>query len=228
MLAHQPGRRAHPHSAGHQHRRGIPHPVRLEVPEQRLQVVGHFAQRQLQIHSQLRHQILRGQPLACHLVETLRQLREPREILGRLNDELAAQNPRGMFVTMACLEVRGDTVTCANAGHDTALLVKPSGEQRAVFPSSGRVLGLFPGQEYANETLELLPGDSLLFYTDGVTEAADAAGALFGEERLHACFAGGAGTTAARTVDLLLGAVRAFAGGAPQSDDITILALRRT
>jgi sigma-B regulation protein RsbU (phosphoserine phosphatase) len=163
------------------------------------------------------------------LLRTLaRQRHEPREILARLNDELAAQNPRGMFVTMTCLDVHAGTVRCANAGHDTTLLVRPSGAPQAVFPSSGRVLGLFAGQEYANETLELAPADSLVFYTDGVTEAADATGALFGEERLHGCFAGGAGKTAAETVDLLLKDVRAFAGGAPQSDDITILALRRT
>ena len=73
------------------------------------------------------------------LLRTLaRQRLEPREILARLNDELAAQNPRGMFVTLTCLDVRGGTVTCANAGHDTALLVEASGAQRAVFASSGR------------------------------------------------------------------------------------------
>jgi sigma-B regulation protein RsbU (phosphoserine phosphatase) len=108
------------------------------------------------------------------------------------------------------------------------LLVRPSGGVEPVFRSSGTVLGLFPGREYATETLSLQDGDSLVLYTDGVTDAADPTGALFGEERLRACFAGGAAGTAAGTVDLLLGAVRAFAGGAPPSDDITILALRRT
>ena len=162
------------------------------------------------------------------LLRTLaRQLDGPGEILARLNDELAAQNPRGMFVTMSCLEVRGNRVTCANAGHDSALLARPSGTPSAVFPSSGTVLGLFPGQAYASETLELGPGDTLLLYTDGVSEANDASGALFGEQRLHACFADGAGPTAAESVDRVARAVRAFAGGAPLSDDITILAVRR-
>jgi phosphoserine phosphatase RsbU/P len=157
-----------------------------------------------------------------------RQLEGPKQILELLNEELAAQNPRGMFVTMVCLEVRGGRVTCANAGHDAALLVGSSGPPRPVFPSSGTVLGLFPGQTYSNATLELAAGDSLVLYTDGVTEATDAANGLFGEERLQACLAGGAGQTAVDTVDRLLHAVRKFAGGAPQSDDITILALRRT
>jgi sigma-B regulation protein RsbU (phosphoserine phosphatase) len=167
--------------------------------------------------------------VAVTLLRTLaRQLEAPGQILARFNDELAAQNPRGMFVTMACLDVRGSRVTCANAGHDSTLLVGSAQAPRAVFPSSGTVLGLFEGREYADETLELGSGDTLVLYTDGVTDAADPANALFGEERVRACFAGGAGRTAADTVGRLLGAVRAFAAGAPQSDDITILALRRT
>jgi phosphoserine phosphatase RsbU/P len=163
------------------------------------------------------------------LLRTLaRQVEGPGEILGRLNEELAAQNPRGMFVTMVCLEVRGGRVTCANAGHDSSLLVEPGGASRPVFPSSGTVLGLMPGQAYASETLDLAPGESLVLYTDGVTDAAGAEGVRFEEERLRACFAEGAGGTATETVDRLLRAVRAFAGSTPQSDDITILALRRT
>jgi sigma-B regulation protein RsbU (phosphoserine phosphatase) len=165
--------------------------------------------------------------VATTLLRTLaRHCETPDGILRRLNDELAAQNPRAMFVTMACLDVRGSRVTCANAGHDTSLLVGAGGP-RAVFPSTGTVLGLFPDQPYASETAELAPGETLVLYTDGVSEAANPAQALFGEQGLHACFAKGAGVSAAESVERLLGSVRSFAGGAPQSDDITILALRR-
>jgi len=165
--------------------------------------------------------------VAVTLLRTLaRQCETPDEILRRLNDELAAQNPRGMFVTMACLDVRGSKVTCANAGHDTSLLVG-SGSLRSVFPSTGTVLGMFPDQPYSSESVELAPRDTLVLSTDGVSEAANPDGALFGDERLHACFANGAGATAADSVERLMGSVRAFAAGAPQSDDITILALRR-
>src|SRR5262249_28322392 len=177
----------------------------------------------------------KGIPAALFMAVTLtllrtlaRQLDSPDEILARLNDELAAQNPRDMFVTMVCLDVRGTgRVTCANAGHDTSLLVGGA-PPRAVFPSTGRVLGLFPDQRYVSETLELSAGDTLFLYTDGVTEAADPEQRFFGEERLRACFAQGAGATARAAVDRLLHEVRAFATGAAQSDDITILALRRT
>lgn len=176
----------------------------------------------------------KGIPAALFMAVTVtllrtvaRQIEGPAEILARMNEELAAQNPRGMFVTMVCLDVRRGRVTCANAGHDALLRVRLAGPSEAVFPSSGTVLGLFPGQTYANETLELDEGDTLVLFTDGVTEATDVDKTLFGQERLEECFAKGAGETAAATVDRLLRAVRAFAAGAPQSDDITILALRR-
>ena len=83
------------------------------------------------------------------LLRTLaRQLDGPSEILRRLNDELAAQNPRGMFVTMSCLEVRGGRVTCANAGHDSRSSCGSTGKPRPVFPSSGTGAGSLPGQDY--------------------------------------------------------------------------------
>src|SRR5262245_39728074 len=83
--------------------------------------------------------------VAVTLLRTLaRQIEAPDEILRRLNDELAAQNPRGMFLTIVCLSVSGGKVTCSNAGHHTSMLVGTGAAPRAVFPSSGTLLGLFP------------------------------------------------------------------------------------
>jgi sigma-B regulation protein RsbU (phosphoserine phosphatase) len=167
--------------------------------------------------------------VAVTLLRTLaREVEGPHAILRRLNDELAAQNPRGMFVTMTCLEIRGAKVTGANAGHDVSLRVDAAGQTQPVFPSSGTVLGLFPDHDYTSATLELGVGDSLVLSTDGVSEAENPAHVLFGEERLAACFADGAGANATETVERVLRAVRAFAADAPQSDDITILSVRRT
>jgi phosphoserine phosphatase RsbU/P len=165
------------------------------------------------------------------LLRTLaRQFGKPEEILCHLNDELAAQNPRGMFVTMACLvfDLRTGRVTCSNGGHNSPLLVGPSGEPKFVFPSTGMVLGLFPDRPYTSAAMDLAPGDTLLLYTDGVTEAYNPEEKLFEDGRLLECFADGPGPSPSETVAKLLSAVQAFAAGAAQSDDITILAVRRS
>ena len=157
-----------------------------------------------------------------------RQCQQPAEILARLNDELEAQNPRKMFVTMTCLvfDLASGRVTGASAGHNPLVLIPASGQPRFVFPSSGMFLGSFPDRTYQSETLDLAPGDALVLYTDGVTEAENPTGEQYESERLLQCCSGGAGQRAEQTVTRLLAEVHAFAAGAPQSDDITILAVR--
>jgi sigma-B regulation protein RsbU (phosphoserine phosphatase) len=82
------------------------------------------------------------------------------------------------------------------------------------------------GNAITSESLDLSPGDTLLFFSDGVPEAFDEGEELFGEERLLSHLAGQPGTTASETVASLLSAVRANAGRAKQSDDISIVASR--
>lgn len=157
-----------------------------------------------------------------------RQFDRPEEILRRLNDELSAQNPRSMFVTLACLvyDLRAGRVTHASAGHSPPVLLRAGQPPRYVFPSSGMVAGLMPGVEIASETMELEPGDTLVLYSDGVTEAYDPQQELFGEESLLEQLAREPGRNATETVASVLGAVRRHAAGAPQSDDTTIVAVR--
>jgi sigma-B regulation protein RsbU (phosphoserine phosphatase) len=149
-------------------------------------------------------------------------------ILRRTNDDLAAGNPGNMFVTLVCLQVDGRTgeVTAANAGHLPAILVG-DGAPRPVFPIGGMMVGSFPGFEVKCESLVLQPGQTLVLYSDGVTEAFDPEGGMFGEERLVAALADAPGKDAAETVKNVMAAVRRHAADATQSDDITILALRR-
>ncbi len=164
--------------------------------------------------------------VAVTLVRTMaRQFERPEEILLRLNDELAAQNPQGMFVTMACLvfDARSGRVVGANAGHNPLVLLGSGKPPRFVFPASGTVAGIFPGNEITSETMDLAPGDKLVLYTDGVTEAFNPEGKMFGNDRLLECLADKPGQNAAQTVAGLLDVVRGFAAGAAQSDDITIL-----
>jgi sigma-B regulation protein RsbU (phosphoserine phosphatase) len=157
-----------------------------------------------------------------------RQFKQPDEILRRLNDELAAQNPRGMFVTMACLvfDLRSGQVTGASAGHGPLVLLRADQTSRPVFPSTGMVAGLFPDRPFTCEYLQLKAGDTLVLFTDGVTDAADTQAETFGDERVLECLHSAPGRSARETVDALLGAVREFSAGAPQFDDITLLAVR--
>jgi sigma-B regulation protein RsbU (phosphoserine phosphatase) len=158
-----------------------------------------------------------------------RQLSRPEDILAQLNDALAVQNPRGMFVTLLCMIVDPATgiVTCANAGHPSPVLVRAGAAPELKLGATGMVSGLMPGVEMGSETLDLQPGETLVLYTDGVTEAFNAEHTLFGEEQLLACLGRAGGQGAAETVAIVLEAVRSHAAGYPQSDDLTVVALRR-
>jgi phosphoserine phosphatase RsbU/P len=158
-----------------------------------------------------------------------RQFEAPDEILRRVNSELTASNPRGMFVTLCCasFDLPTGRVVCASAGHHAAVHLAPGRPPRFVFPSSGPVLGLLPGAQYSSESLSVAPGETLVLFSDGVTEAYDPAENLFGDERLLDQLVREPGATAAETVNSILGAVHRHAAGAPQSDDVTIVAVRR-
>jgi sigma-B regulation protein RsbU (phosphoserine phosphatase) len=163
------------------------------------------------------------------LVRTIaRQCKKPEEIVLQMSDALAAQNPRNMFVTLACAVVEWEKrlVTCASAGHPSPVLLRPGSAPSLPLPSTAMVAGIFPGMEVSAEAMQLHPGDTLVFYTDGVTEAFDAKGSMFGEARLLEQLAREPGASAADTVAAVLAAVRHHAGEHPQSDDITVLAIR--
>ena len=164
------------------------------------------------------------------LRSTARQVEQPEEILKRMNDELAAQNPRSMFVSLACLvfDLRKGRVTGASAGHNPVVLVSPGRTPRMVFPSSGMVAGMFPGIEIHSESIDLGPEDALVLYSDGVTEAFNSQEEQFGDERLLEHLGQGSRQSAAEMVRSTLEAVRRHAAGAPQSDDICIVAVRYT
>jgi phosphoserine phosphatase RsbU/P len=167
--------------------------------------------------------------VAMTLLRTLARQGKPLEVILReLNDELLAQNPRGMFVTLQCLlfdPARG-CVTCASAGHHGAARIVPGESPRLVFESGGRVLGIIPADTITSETLDLQNGETLVLFTDGVSEAMDTNDELFGEERLLAHLDTATGRSARETSVGILEAVRQHAAGAHQSDDITIVTVR--
>jgi sigma-B regulation protein RsbU (phosphoserine phosphatase) len=163
------------------------------------------------------------------LVRTIaRQFEKPQEIVLRVSDALAMQNPSNMFVTLACavIEWEEGRVSYASAGHPSPVLLRPGSAPSLPFASTATVAGIIPGMDVSAHALRLQPGDTLLFYTDGVTEAMNAGKVLFGEARLLEHLAREPGGSAAETVASVLAAVRQHAGEHPQSDDITVLALR--
>ncbi len=177
----------------------------------------------------------KGIPAALFMAVAMTLLRSmarlghpPEQILRQLNDELLEQNPRGMFVTLQCMvfDLAKRSVTCASAGHHAAVRVIPGMAPSLAFTSSGRVLGLMPSEDIASETVELQPGETMVLFTDGVSEAFDANQDLFGEERLMAQLEGASGRTARETTMGVLDAVRRHAAGAKQSDDITVVSVR--
>jgi phosphoserine phosphatase RsbU/P len=152
----------------------------------------------------------------------------PAEILQRVNDALAEHNPRDMFVTLACavFEPRSGRVSYASAGHPSPVRLRPGEAPVMPFRSTGLVAGVLPGTDFHNHIEELRAGDAYVFYTDGVSEAFNAAGEQFGCSRLLMHLGRRPSATAADTVSGALQAVRAHAGEYPQSDDITILAVQ--
>jgi sigma-B regulation protein RsbU (phosphoserine phosphatase) len=164
--------------------------------------------------------------VAVTVLRTLaRQIAEPDEILRRVNDELAEQNPRGMFVTMQCLvfDTEQRRVSCAGAGHHSLAILSPGCPPRLAFPSSGRPAGLMPFNPIERETMSFGDGDTFVLFSDGVSEAMNEQDDFYGEERLLAALAAAPGARPAEIVSRVLADVRAFTAGAKQSDDITIL-----
>src|SRR5512137_121839 len=126
----------------------------------------------------------KGIPAALFMAVTVtvlrtlgRQIAEPDEILSRLNDELAAQNPRGMFVTLQCLvfDLAAKRVTGAGAGHHQLVILSPGQAPRLAFPSTVRPAGLLPLNRIESESMPLSPGDTFVLFSDGVSEATNAA-----------------------------------------------------
>jgi predicted ester cyclase len=152
----------------------------------------------------------------------------PGEVLVRVNEALLARIPQNMFVTCfyAILEPGSATLSYANAGHDLPYLWHGGGEAEEL-RARGMPLGLMPAMGYEEKEVILETGESVLFYTDGLVEAHDSAGGMFGFPRLRALVA--AHGEGGPLVDFLMEELYAFTGeGWEQEDDITLLTLGRS
>jgi sigma-B regulation protein RsbU (phosphoserine phosphatase) len=151
----------------------------------------------------------------------------PGRVLARLNDLLAAENEEMMFVTVfyAVIEPDSGKLTYANGGHNRPVRLSADGSVDMLPGTKGTALAVMAGLEYAEATITLGDGECLLLYTDGVTEAFDVDGQEFTDHRLLETMAG-FGTTSTHDVpQAVTDSVYRFARGAPQSDDITCVAI---
>lgn len=157
-----------------------------------------------------------------------RDIAEPERILARLNDELATDNPSGMFVTFlsAVFEPQSGRLTIANAGHCRPVLLPADGAPCWAVKNLGTALGFEPGLEFERTELNLKPGDTLILYSDGVSEAFNPQEECYGNDRLLTDAGTLAGQAAPNITASLLKKVRTYVNGAPQSDDIAILTLK--
>jgi sigma-B regulation protein RsbU (phosphoserine phosphatase) len=154
---------------------------------------------------------------------------DPAEVLRAVNRDLCEENEQGMFVTLfaGILELATGEITYASAGHDPpALLGVRDAAPRFLNVDGGPVLGLIEASEYRAQKTTLAPGEALVLYTDGVSEALDPNGEFFTAGRLLEHLAKNPPAPAAAVARGVYEAVKAFAGSAPQSDDITVMAVR--
>lgn len=151
----------------------------------------------------------------------------PREVAGRINEIWWESHPRSLFMTLACgrFDPHGGGFSFVRAGHTPAFLRRSDGTvERLLPPGLGIGLSLdrfLSGLELCEGRLD--PGDALVFFTDGLTEAQDAEGAFFGEDRLRQVLEGAGPDLPAA----ILADVNAFLQGHPLQDDLTLLVLKR-
>lgn len=176
----------------------------------------------------------KGVPAALYMMvaKTLlkteaQRLGAPDKILRDVNNILAADNENCMFVTVFCaiLDTRSGEVRYSNAGHNPPLLTGTAGFAYMT-PKVGFVLGPIPDSPYECEEIILRPGDTLFLYTDGVTEAKNPEAELYGETRLLSALQQSPVDNLPEMIHFVRAEVQQHADGAPQSDDVTMLAIR--
>ncbi len=152
----------------------------------------------------------------------------PDRIFQSVNDELAKGNDMSMFATVFCgiLDTKTGKVDYSSAGHNPPVILERDGEPRYLPLDGTLALGAFEGSAYHRGTLTLAPGDNLILYTDGVTEAMNQKSDFFSDEGLLHSLRGTGGQSPEDMLKKILSDVHAFAAGAPPSDDITLLVLK--
>jgi len=148
-------------------------------------------------------------------------------IVSRVNQELSTGNDYCMFVTLflAILDLDSGDITFTNAGHEPPYIVRKDGGCETVVQRHGLPLGAIEDSDYSEDTIELRPGDVLVIYTDGVTDAVNSSNEVFGKERLESILSSDNALTPEVMVTEIVDALHRFEEGSDQADDVTILAV---
>ena len=159
-----------------------------------------------------------------------RRFENPGEALEEVNNLLDAENEASMFVTLfyAIYDTNTSKFQYANGGHNEPIVVHPDGSTTVIRPTGGTALGIIPELIYKEDSIQLEPGDTVILYTDGITEAFNTEGELFGLPQLCEIFRDRQPISAEDASEIVFDAVNKFAGDEPQSDDQACLVFRRT
>ena len=153
----------------------------------------------------------------------------PAEALTRVNNLLLPDTQQGMFVTAvyAVLEIETGLLTYANAGHNPPFWMNGDSTRVQKLTRTGIALGAAEGFPMTECTIQLAPGDSLLLYTDGLTEAFSPDGDLFGETRLAEALSASQSVTSDGLIQSVEESLNEFIQSTPLGDDLTMLVIRR-
>jgi serine phosphatase RsbU (regulator of sigma subunit) len=153
----------------------------------------------------------------------------PDIVFSETNERVISDARASLFITAfyGVLDPTAGTLTYCNAGHNPPLLIGPQRAEPLSLDRTGMPIGIETDSSWARQTIEFLPGDVLVLYTDGVTDAQNSEGAYFTDERLMQALPRGLESNVFEIQAGILASVREFIGAAPQYDDITLMVLGR-
>jgi len=176
----------------------------------------------------------KGVPAAIFMALTRSLLRakatpntSPGEVLRRVNKLLLEMNSEGMFASViyGILNTEKRKFIYARAGHDSPLFISPTGTEQFLPLGNGQLLGIFSQPEFDQQSIDLPEGSGLILYTDGIQDATNASGQLFGSKRFLESIETLKGLKAQETCERLLLTIQDYQGDAPQADDITLFVI---
>ncbi len=155
----------------------------------------------------------------------------PQKVLSEVNRRILTDTPRGIFLTLVfgILNPEENGFTYVNAGHNPPYLLHQDQDEirMKTLEKTGTLVGIFDQSEWESRTIHMEPGDYLILYTDGITEAQNETGDFFGLDRLVNCLKTNMSPSTKEMRNIILEEVQQFMGEAPRLDDITLVIIKR-